>query len=161
MKKRYLPVAAYSMDGKLYKIYKTAIIAARELDVAATNIYGAVKRLYICKGFFWLRITDGNPPAFYRPQRHKEFGKKINVYVRPKKLIATTNTMIEAAKLTNVSICALKKNAREGKWCLKTGLFKDIKQDYFFEYVHPKDKSSDIHSVEKRKWKKIIEKRNR
>jgi prophage antirepressor-like protein/very-short-patch-repair endonuclease len=96
-------VAQYDIDGTFIKTYISAREAVRAMKVSPRSIYSAIENKFICKGFQWRYVIDGNIiEKIEEATPHKKFMKQVEIY-KDGKLYKSFISIIEACKGMKIS----------------------------------------------------------
>jgi len=111
-----LPVAMYSLNGELIRVFKTTEEASNEIGTSRSNISAACnEENYVnnIKGYQWRRF-QGNPKKSIEPyiNQNKESSKSIHEYDLDGNFIRTHKSIREAAR-HGINRSAFKKATRE------------------------------------------------
>ena len=96
------PVAQYTKQGKLIKVWDSARIAGLTLNINEVGIRDCAKgKVKSAGGFIWKLVIDGNVPIQIEPFKNT---RAIYQYDKSGNLIKVWNTCSEAANAFNYSI---------------------------------------------------------
>lgn len=97
------------MDGTFIKTYISGREASRSMNVSPGSIYSAIENKFVCKGFQWRYVIDGNIiQKIEEATPHKKYMKQVEIY-KDEKLYKSFISIREAAKGMNVNISMCRK----------------------------------------------------
>ena len=98
------------MDGTFIKTHISGHEAAREMDVTAGSIYGAIRNNFVCKNFLWRYVeNDEIVQKIEEVTAHKKYMKKVNVYNKDGELHKQFLSITAAADGMNVNKSMVRK----------------------------------------------------
>ena len=125
-------VASYDKYGRFVRAYDSTGKAARAFGTYDTNIYKAIRKGILCKGFYWRYVISPFPFYIDVPKYRRSRARKIEIYTGPPVMrVAVAGSIKEAAEITDLSWSTVKKHLK-GKLWTNSFNFRHLTPSYFF-----------------------------